>query len=65
MAKLTVKELLDLKGQRQISFVQVTRAQEAIAASAAGMDMVGTGFRPQTSDFARLVPETHFQFGLT
>ena len=44
MAKLTVKELLDLKGQRQISFVQVARVQEAIAASAAGMDMVGTGF---------------------
>jgi 3-methyl-2-oxobutanoate hydroxymethyltransferase len=64
MAKLTVKELLDLKGQRQISFVQVARAQEAIAALAAGMDMVGTGFRPQTCDFARLVPETHFQFGL-
>jgi hypothetical protein len=33
MVKLTVKELLDLKGLRQISFVQVSRAQEAIAAS--------------------------------
>jgi 3-methyl-2-oxobutanoate hydroxymethyltransferase len=64
MAKLTVKELLELKGVRQITFVQVTQAEEAIAASTAGMDMVGTGFRSETRDFAGLVPETHFQFGL-
>ena len=64
MAKLTVKELLELKGVRQISFVQVAQAEEAIAASTAGMDMVGTGFRSETRDFASLIPETHFQFGL-
>ena len=64
MAKLTVKELLELKGVRQIAFVQVARAEEAIAASSAGMDMVGTGFRAETRDFASLVPDTHFQFGL-
>ena len=34
MAKLTVKELLDLKAVRQIAFVQVARAAEAIAATA-------------------------------
>ena len=49
---------------RQIAFVQVALAEEAIAASSAGMDMVGTGFRAETRDFAALVPETHFQFGL-
>jgi 3-methyl-2-oxobutanoate hydroxymethyltransferase len=48
MAKLTVKELLELKGVRQITFVQVAQAEEAIAASTAGMDMVGTGFRSET-----------------
>lgn len=64
MAKLTVKELLELKGVRPIAFVQVARGEEAIAASAAGMDMIGTGFRPETRDFATLVPESHFQFGL-
>ena len=64
MAKLSVKELLELKGVRQIAFVQVARAGEAMAASAAGMDMVGTGFRHETRDFAKLVPDTHFQFGL-
>lgn len=64
MAKLTVKDLLDLKGVRQIAFVQVARAEEAIAAAAAGMDMIGTGFRPETRDFPSLVPDSHFQFGL-
>ena len=64
MAKLTVKDLLDLKGVRQIAFVQVARATEAVAASAAGMDMIGTGFRAETRDFPSLVPESHFQFGL-
>ncbi|NKB64403.1 MAG: 3-methyl-2-oxobutanoate hydroxymethyltransferase [Gammaproteobacteria bacterium] len=64
MAKLTVKELLDLKGVRQISFVQVAQAEEAIAASEAGMDMIGTGFRSETEHFPSLVPDSHFQFGL-
>jgi len=35
MSKLTVKDLLDLKGKRQISFVQVASELEAIAASEA------------------------------
>ncbi len=64
MPKLTVKDLLELKGVRQIAFVQVTRAEEAIAAATAGMDMIGTGFRPATQHFPTLVPESHFQFGL-
>ena len=64
MAKLTVKDLLELKGVRQIAFVQVARAEEAIAASDAGMDMIGTGFREATSGFAALVPDSHFQYGL-
>lgn len=64
MPKLTVKELLELKGVRQIGFVQVARAEEALAAAAAGMDMIGTGFRPETQHFPSLVPESHFQFGL-
>ena len=65
MAKLTVKELLELKGVRQIAFVQVARAEEAVAASLAGMNMIGTGFRAETREFPALVPESHFQFGLT
>lgn len=64
MPALTVKHLQEIKGVRQIAFVQVAREEEAIAASAAGMDMIGTGFRPETKHFASLVPDSHFQFGL-
>ena len=64
MPKLTVKDLLELKGQRQIAFVQVTRDEEAIAAEAAGMDMIGTGFRAETRHLPALVADSHFQFGL-
>ena len=64
MPKLTVKELLELKGVRQIAFVQVTRGEEAVAAAEAGMDMIGTGFHPGSSHFPSLVPDVHFQFGL-
>ncbi len=61
---LTVMELRALKGVRQISFVQVAREEEAIAASEAGMDMIGTAFIPERAHFARAVPQTHFQYGL-
>ena len=61
---LTVMDLRALKGVRQISFVQVAREEEAIAASEAGMDMIGTAFIPERAYFARSVPDTHFQFGL-
>jgi len=64
MKKLTVKELLDLKGKRPISFVQVTTEAEAIAASEAGIDMMGTAFIPERQHFPSLVPNTHFQLGL-
>lgn len=61
---LTIMDLRALKGVRKISFVQVTREEEAIAASQAGMDMIGTAFIPERANFALSVPNTHFQFGL-
>lgn len=61
---LTVMDLRALKGVRQISFVQVAHEEEAIAASEAGMDMIGTAFIPERAHFARAVPQTHFQYGL-
>ncbi len=64
MTALTVKDLLDLKGKRPIAYVQVAREEEAIAASAAGMDMIGTAFIAERAHFAKAVPATHFQFGL-
>jgi len=63
-AGLTIMELRALKGVRQIAFVQVAREEEAIAASEAGMDMIGTAFVPDRAHFARAVPNTHFQYGL-
>ncbi len=43
MAGLTVRELLDGKGKRQFSYVQIPSEDPA----AAGMDMIGTGFIPE------------------
>jgi 3-methyl-2-oxobutanoate hydroxymethyltransferase len=64
MTKLTVRDLLDGKGGRQFTFVQVTRRQEAIAAAEAGMDMIGTGWIDGRKEIAGSVPETHFAYGL-
>lgn len=64
MTALTVKDLLDAKGKRQLAYVQVAREEEAIAASEAGMDMIGTAFIPERTHFAESVPNSHFQFGM-
>ena len=64
MTALTVKDLLDAKGKRQLAYVQVAREEEAIAASEAGMDMIGTAFVPERAHFAKAVPNSHFQFGM-
>ena len=64
MTALTVKDLLDTKGKRQLAYVQVAREEEAIAASDAGMDMIGTAFIPERAHFAKAVPNSHFQFGM-
>ena len=64
MAALTVKDLLEAKGKRQLAYVQVAREEEAIAASQAGMDMIGTAFVPERAHFAKAVPNSHFQFGM-
>ena len=64
MPSLTIKDLKELKGVRKICFVQVTREEEALAASEAGMDMVGTAYINERKHFASLIPNTHFQFGL-
>lgn len=64
MGGMTVKDLQDAKGKRTIAYVQVASEEEALAASAAGMDMIGTAFVPERAHFAKAVPDTHFQFGL-
>ena len=64
MAGLTIKDLLEAKSKRQLAYVQVARECEAVAASEAGMDMIGTAFIPERAHFAKAVPNTHFQFGM-
>ncbi len=64
MTALTVKDLLDAKGKRPLAYVQVAREEEAVAASQAGMDMIGTAFIPERAHFAKAVPNSHFQFGM-
>lgn len=64
MGGMTIKDLRAAKGKRTLAYVQVARKEEAIAASAAGMDMIGTAFIPERAHFAKAVPDTHFQFGL-
>jgi hypothetical protein len=60
MGGMTVKDLREAKGNRTIAYVQVAGEEEAIAASAAGMDMIGTAFVPDRAHFARAVPDTQF-----
>ena len=64
MTAMTVKHLLDAKGKRPLAYVQVASEEEAIAASEAGMDMIGTAFVPKRAHFAKAVPNSHFQFGM-
>ncbi len=65
MGGMTVKDLLEAKGKRTIAYVQVAREEEAIAAAQAGMDMIGTAFVPERAGWAKTVPNTHFQYGLS
>ena len=65
MTALTIKDLLETKGKRQLAYVQVAREEEAVAASEAGMDMIGTAFTPERAHFAKAVPDAHFQFGMS
>ena len=42
--KLTVYDLLQLKGKRQIHDVYVNNVEEAVAAEEAGIDMIVTAY---------------------
>jgi len=61
---MTVRDLLEAKGERTLAYVQVAREEEAIAAAEAGMDMIGTAFTPERARFAKVAKGAHFQFGL-
>ena len=67
--KLTVYELLQLKGKRQIHEVFVNNVEEAIAAEEAGMDMIVAAYgMPQYGIYISLKAHTNMnnhRYGLT
>ena len=63
MAKLTVKDLFDLKGKRQLTEVYVRNAKEASACAAAGIDMIITSERSDTAAIRAAAPDTFFTIG--
>lgn len=64
MAKLTVKDLLALKGKRPLTQVNVHTAGETAACEAAGIDMIITWERSPLPEFRAAAPDTFFTVGL-
>ena len=63
MAKLTVKDIFDLKGQRQVTEVNVGTPAEAKACEVAGIDMIITGERSDLKAFRAAAPNTFLSVG--
>jgi 3-methyl-2-oxobutanoate hydroxymethyltransferase len=65
MAKLTVKDLLALKGKCQLAQIYVRNAKEAAACEAAGVDMIVTSERtPDVAAIRAAAPNTFLTIGL-
>ena len=64
MKKLTVKDLLDLKGERPLTQVNVHTDNEARACQEAGIDMIITWERSDIPAFRRRAPDIFFTVGL-
>ncbi|MDH3753049.1 MAG: 3-methyl-2-oxobutanoate hydroxymethyltransferase [Acidimicrobiia bacterium] len=64
MSKLTVKDLLALKGQRQLTQVYVRNPGEAAACEAAGIDLIVTEEGSDVAAIRAAAPETFFTVGL-
>ena len=65
MPKLTVKDIFDLKGKRQLTEVYVSTPTEAAACEAAGIDMIITGERGEIKSFRAAAPNTFFLWDLS
>jgi 3-methyl-2-oxobutanoate hydroxymethyltransferase len=63
MPKLTVKDIFDLKGKRQLTEVYVSTPAEATACEAAGIDMIITSERSDIKSFRVAAPNTFFTVG--
>ena len=64
MPKLTVKDLLDLKGKRQLTEVFVDIPNEARACESAGIDMIVTSEFKDTKAIRAAAPNTFLTIGL-
>lgn len=64
MSKLTVKDLLAIKGKRQLTEVYVRNAKEAAACEAAGIDMLITSERSNCAEIRAAAPNTFLTIGL-
>jgi 3-methyl-2-oxobutanoate hydroxymethyltransferase len=64
MKKLTVKDIFDLKGKRQLTEVYCSTPEEASACEAAGIDLVITSERNDVKAFRAALPNTFFTIGL-
>ena len=56
--KYTVRDLLDLKGQRQLVQIQAGSTEEAAAAEEAGIDMINMSHRQSVEEFRNAAPTT-------
>lgn len=64
MKKLTVKDIFDLKGKRQLTEVYCSTPEEASACEAAGIDLIITSERNDTKAFRAAAPNTFFTIGM-
>jgi 3-methyl-2-oxobutanoate hydroxymethyltransferase len=62
--KLTIKDIFDLKGVRQLTEVYVGTPNEAAAAEAAGIDMLMTSLPNEMAVMRKAAPNTFMAFGI-
>lgn len=62
--KLEVHHIRALKGNRQLTELNVQSVDQAAAAEAAGIDIIVSGYRPDFPARRAAAPDTHFCFGL-
>ena len=62
--KLEVRDIIELKGQRQLVELNVASVEQAQAAEAAGIDMIVSGNLANRAAYRAAAPQTHFTFGL-
>ena len=60
----TVRDLLDLKGKKKLTQINVTSVEEAIAAEEAGIDLIITGPPAPIKKIREAAPNTFFTVGI-